>query len=83
LSCFDSSAYFSGYGVFTAKAFEKGAFLLNYNGDLIPAREGEKREKFANNMKVPFPRTYLYFFAHGEKQWWLVLLFHYQIVYAP
>ena len=36
---------YTGYGVFVTKQFTKNDYLLTYKGELILAKEGEKREE--------------------------------------
>ena len=55
-------------GVFTTKQFKKGMFLLQYSGDIISKKEGEKREMIYGNEN----RSYMFFFIDDGKDLWLV-----------
>ena len=62
----------TGYGVFAKKLYSKREFLLEYDGELLPAKEGYKREK-----EYPEERgSFLYFFRdQGRSYWYVVILF--------
>lgn len=45
-----------GHGVFATKPFQKGDFLLEYDGILISAEEADKRDQ-----------TYIYYISHNGK----------------
>ena len=52
--------YIPGYGVFAAREFEKGSFLLEYPGELISSEFGEKREdEYERCGKGNFPSSSL------------------------
>ena len=53
-------------GVFTTKQFKKDTFLLQYSGDIISKKEGEKRETIYGNEN----RSYMFFFIHDGKDLW-------------
>ena len=55
-------------GVFAAVSFEKGAFLCEYTGELIKAREGYVREEgYAN---IPDAGSFLIYFHHNGEHLW-------------
>ena len=57
-----------GIGVFAAAPFEKGAFLCEYTGELIKAKEGYKREyDYAN---TPDAGSFLIYFHHNGEHLW-------------
>lgn len=55
----------TGRGTFTTRSFDKGEFLLEYRGELLPYRKGNAA---AN-------QDFIFYFKHGEKRMWLVQLF--------
>jgi hypothetical protein len=58
---------FAGYGVFACRAFEKGDFLMIYNGDLITEVEAILREKvYKQNNEGCFV---YYFTDNGVTMW--------------
>jgi hypothetical protein len=59
-----------GRGVFLTEDRPKGAFLLEYAGELVDA-EGYKREKIANDDSV-----YCYIFTEQNKHYWSVANIH-------
>jgi hypothetical protein len=60
-------AVFAGYGVFAAKSFKKGGFILEYAGALIGEDEGDLKPD----------QTYIYYFiAGGKKYWYASFVFH-------
>ena len=59
-----------GQGIRTRIAFEKGAFVCEYSGDLIPKLLAEERE--ARYAKTPDIGCYMYYFEHkGKHVWWV------------
>ena len=60
---------FIGVGVFATRSFERGDFLLEYFGSLIPKEKGEL--VLEKNLQGSF----VYFFEHNSKElWWDVLI---------
>lgn len=63
-----TTTVFIGHGVFTTKQFVKGAFLLEYDGDLI------KNYKHACRLEKEYEQaglgSYMYFFKYQEKKLW-------------
>ena len=58
-----------GVGVFATRSFERGDFLLEYFGSLIPKEKGEL--VLEKNLQGSF----VYFFEHNSKElWWDVLI---------
>ena len=54
--------------MFAAASFEKGAFLYEYTGELIKAKEGYKREHdYAN---TPDAGSFLIYFHHNGEHLW-------------
>ena len=54
----------TGKGVFTRRAFKKGEFLLEYDGELITKKEALKREK-----EYPVHlRSFMYFFTANDSR---------------
>ncbi|KAJ8021969.1 Hematopoietic prostaglandin D synthase [Holothuria leucospilota] len=51
-----------GRAVFAHQFFPKGAFLFNYQGELISGKEGNKREK-------ENPSVFRFFFRHMDRRW--------------
>ena len=50
----------TGHGTFAKEDFSQGQYLLEYKGELIDRKEGEKRERL-------YPQSvgsFLYFFRH-------------------
>ena len=62
-----STFLLSGYGVFCLKSFSKGSFLLQYNGELIPEEEGERRSIIYEHENQG---CYLYYFRYANKNMW-------------
>lgn len=58
---------FIGFGVFTARRFERGNFLLHYAGDLLSLSEAKTREKKYNRERKG---SYMYYFYHDAIQYW-------------
>lgn len=57
-----------GRGVVATRAFTKGEFVIEYEGDLISMTEANKREaKYAENANTG---CYMYYFKHNEQQYW-------------
>lgn len=55
-----------GKGVFAEQDFGPGSFLLEYDGELVKAAEGRKREK-----TYPLQLgSYIYFFQHKSRRFW-------------
>ncbi|CAC5426108.1 unnamed protein product [Mytilus coruscus] len=52
-----------GKGVFAERSFNKGAFLLEYDGDLVSNKEGSKRLEVHSNTLG----CYVFFFKYGGK----------------
>ena len=44
IDTFNSCTALTGRGVFAAQEFRKGEFLMVYDGEVISAKEGERRE---------------------------------------
>ena len=55
-------------GVFAAAPFEKGAFLCEYTGELIKAKEGYKRER--DYVDPPDVGSILIYFHHNGEHLW-------------
>jgi SET domain-containing protein len=53
-------------GVFANKDYRKGEFIVEYDGELINKKEGEKREKeYQQDLG-----SYIFFYSsHGKKFW--------------
>ncbi len=67
-----------GRGVFTARRFYKGRYVLRYKGELISGEEGHKREKHYEKLKYWWMKgtreaAFMYFFEHKNSEWWYVL----------
>ena len=63
-----------GRGVFALDTFKKGDILLEYCGELIPEKEGLRREQLALKDQPPTSTnmlSYLYFFKAQNKSWCL------------
>ena len=54
---------FTGRAVFTSRQFKKEEFLLHYDGELITAEEGEKREEVEET-------GFRFFFQYKQRGWW-------------
>lgn len=52
--------------MFAKSDVDAGAFLCQYNGELISGNEGEQREH-------SIPSCFRFFFRHGEKKLWYVV----------
>jgi hypothetical protein len=50
----------SGFGVFAAKRFEKGDFLLDYAGELMDPKVADNCDR----------QDYIFFFRLAGKQYW-------------
>ena len=58
--------FYVGYGVFTTNRILKGAFICEYDGELLSYSEGEKRR----DMYEDKDGNFVYFFEHnGSKLW--------------
>ena len=57
-------ALIPGRGVVTKKTFHKGAFLLEYVGEVISWTEGERRQRKKSEENFKF-----YFHHKGKKNW--------------
>ena len=58
------SCFILGRGVVTLRERPKGSFLLQYKGELVDGKEGEKREQERE------PSGFRYFFqSHGKMMW--------------
>lgn len=65
--------YFPGYGIFATKHFEKGDFLLVYNGETMSAKEGDKLEEqriLEKCTDLSLPRYFLYYYKFDSKRMW-------------
>ncbi|MED6243449.1 hypothetical protein ATANTOWER_020272 [Ataeniobius toweri] len=57
---------FKGRGIFATTFFQKGDFLLEYQGELISNEECERRQRvYHDNLKV-----FLFEFFFNGKLWW-------------
>ena len=54
----------TGHGTFAKEDFSQCQFLLEYKGELIDRKEGEKRER----LYPQSVRSFLYFFRHTQKR---------------
>lgn len=57
-----------GRGVFAAKGFKKGDFVVEYHGDLLELSEAKKRE--AEYAQDPQTGCYMYYFQYKSKTYW-------------
>lgn len=55
--------YFAGHGIFTTESFQKGQYLLTYNGKLITSEQAESIESVYQDENQG---CYLYFFEHKD-----------------
>ena len=58
--------FFLGKGIFTARSFRKGEFLLEYRGDLLNYSEAKEKEK----EYVEEDGSFMFYFKHKEKTKW-------------
>lgn len=58
-----------GRGIFTTAPFEKGDFLLEYQGQLITHQECERRQRIYHDSLKDF----MFKFRFDGKLWWWVL----------
>ena len=59
--------FFVGLGVFSTVDIPKGAFLLEYAGDLLSEEEGTRQEEIAKQMKLG---CFIFFFSFDRKNYW-------------
>jgi len=59
-SCYLDACYMLGRGVFAKSDVDAGAFLCQYNGELISGNEGEQREH-------SIPSCFRFIFKYGGK----------------
>ena len=65
-------AYFDGKGrgVIATRPFGRGQFVVEYSGELVGVAEAREREyKYAQD---PEAGCYMYYFRHGDQQYWWV-----------
>jgi SET domain-containing protein len=60
---FSAVVMYAGRGVFATESIARGQFVVQYAGELITAREGNKREKQSES-------SYRFFFQHKERKMW-------------
>lgn len=63
---YQPSYCFTGKGIFTAKDFKKGDFLLEYRGDLLEYSEAKEKEKQYNEDDGSF----MFYFRYYEVSKW-------------
>lgn len=57
-----------GRGICAGRPFSRGAFVVEYIGDLIDQTEADRRERiYAKDTSFG---CYMYYFKHKEVQWW-------------
>lgn len=57
-----------GRGVFALSGFQKGAFVVEYHGDLLELSEAKQRE--AQYAEDPKTGCYMYYFQYQTKTYW-------------
>ena len=57
-----------GTGVFADAPFAKGAFLCEYTGEIVKAKEGYRREQ--EYAKSPDVGNFLFYFYHNGEHLW-------------
>lgn len=63
-------AYFDGKGrgVIATRPFGRGQFVVEYAGELVGVAEAREREvRYAQD---PEAGCYMYYFRHGDQQYW-------------
>ncbi|TKS71958.1 Histone-lysine N-methyltransferase [Collichthys lucidus] len=58
----------SGFGVFTCTPIEKGSFVLEYCGELIPKEERDKMQKEYSDKKNVYLFDFVWGNAHGDRE---------------
>jgi len=60
--CGISCSYFLGHGVFAKRNFDKGDFLLHYQGELLSYKKALSQEK----MYSAEERAFMYYFKNSQ-----------------